>query len=528
MQIESNWNLIQELAPSPTSVATKPPKEEFAQRLDQKIDRGGPPPGEPSPSGPPRTEDPSGGEALSHEPNAPEKKLDSSPDTDAEMPVPTVPFAVVPLQLIAIPVAAPAFAFAPVAVDSPVTPAILSAGIPATLQASPTPATPLLPIIKDAPTQVAVDGLLNLDSEASVPTPTAPIAGTTPDPSLEPVAVSTPKQPATPPSLDASHAVRQTTNSLLLTEAQATVLNPIAMSSTEEPVALPPMESAADPRASQPVAPILTATPGVNSDQAKTNRSRGDVDGTDVPAASPNTPNVPKVLNTSGATLDVPVTETPEAKPEVVKTVNQTDTTRSATKSDAVAVATTLVAPQQSETDSDVDAEVPTSSTPTTQQPAVVNRPIVTPTDKPKPLPTVDVTQQVMDKLDGILAARKHGSVTIHLEPRELGSIIVTVRQFGGKMEAEITASNDQVRQNLEAGRTALQQSMESKGVALTQLNVESQLSQGQSHTQNPNREMLQREDFQRAVNLRTTESETTPPPSPRFVDPNRAVDMVI
>ncbi len=125
------------------------------------------------------------------------------------------------------------------------------------------------------------------------------------------------------------------------------------------------------------------------------------------------------------------------------------------------------------------------------------------------------IVKQVSDRLDQVLASRRNGSIVVHLEPRELGQITVNIRQFGTRVDAEITTSNAQVRENLESGRQQLVQQVESKGLSLGSLNVNSQ-DAGMNGGKNP-QENLQRQDFERMRNM----SENFGDPAPVRIAPN-------
>lgn len=120
------------------------------------------------------------------------------------------------------------------------------------------------------------------------------------------------------------------------------------------------------------------------------------------------------------------------------------------------------------------------------------------------------IVKQVADRLDQVLSSRRNGSIVVHLEPRELGQITVNIRQFGTRIDAEITTSNAQVRENLESGRQQLVQQVEAKGLSLGSLNVNSQ-DAGMNGGRNP-QENLQRDDFERMRNMSEVFGDSTQP----------------
>ncbi len=99
------------------------------------------------------------------------------------------------------------------------------------------------------------------------------------------------------------------------------------------------------------------------------------------------------------------------------------------------------------------------------------------------------------------MATRRNGNVTIQLTPEDLGTITLTVKSFGGRVDADIAASNDNVRAALQENRQQLSQSFESRGLSLGSLHLSQhgEFSQGQ-----PGQEQQSaREDYERAVNVR-------------------------
>lgn len=98
-------------------------------------------------------------------------------------------------------------------------------------------------------------------------------------------------------------------------------------------------------------------------------------------------------------------------------------------------------------------------------------------TTKPEATKTNDeinqkVLTQVMDKLDALMASRKNGSVVVHLEPRELGSITITVRMRGEKCDIQMHATDPVVREALAADKGQLIQQVQAKGMTLNSFNV--------------------------------------------------------
>jgi flagellar hook-length control protein FliK len=74
-------------------------------------------------------------------------------------------------------------------------------------------------------------------------------------------------------------------------------------------------------------------------------------------------------------------------------------------------------------------------------------------------------------------------TVTIRLEPQELGSIDLTVRSRGHRVEATMVAANDWVRSALETHRAELSDQLSTRGLQLSSFDVSSH-AQPQAHQQ--------------------------------------------
>ena len=147
---------------------------------------------------------------------------------------------------------------------------------------------------------------------------------------------------------------------------------------------------------------------------------------------------------------------------------------------------------------------------------------------KPKAPDRELMMKQLTDRIDSMLENRKSGRMVIHLEPRELGTITLAIRTFGMKVDLDILASNDQVRQNLQESRPHLAHQVESKGYTLgqvdfnqTQMNANTNQSHGQQDT-------LNREDFQRLANLAGNQNQPAPTPSAPARMQTTGMDLVI
>jgi hypothetical protein len=94
------------------------------------------------------------------------------------------------------------------------------------------------------------------------------------------------------------------------------------------------------------------------------------------------------------------------------------------------------------------------------------------------PSPALSVKQasnllhHVADRLEALAAARPSGGVRIQLNPADLGSLTLVVRQSGKNVSAEIFASHDGVRAALEATKPELNRVLDVKGLNLNSVTI--------------------------------------------------------
>ena len=138
---------------------------------------------------------------------------------------------------------------------------------------------------------------------------------------------------------------------------------------------------------------------------------------------------------------------------------------------------------------------------------------------------------RIIDHVQEIAAMRGAGKVTIRLHPEELGTITVTVRSLGAAVTAEITASNESVRNALHVQRGDLVNSIESRGLSLNSLTVGQEAAgeaqaQGQGDAQSGH---AMRQEFERASNLWSVRTPATEPAmaASTAIVADRAVDYL-
>lgn len=85
-----------------------------------------------------------------------------------------------------------------------------------------------------------------------------------------------------------------------------------------------------------------------------------------------------------------------------------------------------------------------------------------------------DILKQLAERIE-MLAAKPREAMVIRLEPLDLGKITLTVRSSDSRVDAQITATNEHVRNALEQNVGQLGLLLEQKGLTLSQLDVRAQ-----------------------------------------------------
>jgi flagellar hook-length control protein FliK len=95
------------------------------------------------------------------------------------------------------------------------------------------------------------------------------------------------------------------------------------------------------------------------------------------------------------------------------------------------------------------------------------------------------VAKQASKTLQDMIEAHQAKTMTIRMNPEELGSLTIKVRQFGRRVEAEVSASLDSVRQALTNQKQELAAAVENRGAQLTNLVIKSESTATDSQTNN-------------------------------------------
>ncbi|MEZ5162794.1 MAG: flagellar hook-length control protein FliK [Fimbriimonadaceae bacterium] len=118
---------------------------------------------------------------------------------------------------------------------------------------------------------------------------------------------------------------------------------------------------------------------------------------------------------------------------------------------------------------------------------------------------------EAAERVTDFIRARRPGSVTVSLNPEDLGSITVKVAIQGQKIDLDVNATDDRVRHAMTAQRGEFIQQLDTKGMSLGEFRMGSDAqSQTTDQGQQQNQPEAQREDFQRAVNLRLSQGAAT------------------
>lgn len=91
--------------------------------------------------------------------------------------------------------------------------------------------------------------------------------------------------------------------------------------------------------------------------------------------------------------------------------------------------------------------------------------------------------EQVRARIDDIVSLRSGSQITIRLEPAEHGSIEITLKHGGSKVQADFVVSSEPVREMLSSNRSQLADAFAQRGVDLGSMNVSSGTGE---HHQNP------------------------------------------
>lgn len=110
--------------------------------------------------------------------------------------------------------------------------------------------------------------------------------------------------------------------------------------------------------------------------------------------------------------------------------------------------------------------------------------------------------QKLIETTLDLIAARRPQSVSVQLTPQDLGTIEVSVRSLMGRVDVDLRASDEGVRQSLATQRYDLIQSIENRGTTVSSMNVGAQLGQAADQSGNQGQGQPTQQDFRHAANL--------------------------
>lgn len=85
------------------------------------------------------------------------------------------------------------------------------------------------------------------------------------------------------------------------------------------------------------------------------------------------------------------------------------------------------------------------------------------------------VMQRVVDQIQSLIESKRSRSITLRLDPPELGSLQISIKTVGNQVETRIMATNGDVRSMVENGKEQLIQMLSSRGLELGSMFVGTQ-----------------------------------------------------
>lgn len=82
------------------------------------------------------------------------------------------------------------------------------------------------------------------------------------------------------------------------------------------------------------------------------------------------------------------------------------------------------------------------------------------------------LVRQVADRIESMVAARPREGVTVHLEPRDLGTVTLVVKGAASALDVRMYASDDRVKESLNETRNDLAQALAPRGIAVRDVRI--------------------------------------------------------
>jgi hypothetical protein len=122
-------------------------------------------------------------------------------------------------------------------------------------------------------------------------------------------------------------------------------------------------------------------------------------------------------------------------------------------------------------------AHEPRTHAPTPHAPSPTHEPTLSATDAAAPVaePNWNAAEQVAQHIERMVYERERNSLTVRLDPPELGVVELRIQATGGEVQAWLTAERDLTRQMLQQAQQYLREQLESRGLHLTHFDVGAQ-----------------------------------------------------
>jgi len=122
-------------------------------------------------------------------------------------------------------------------------------------------------------------------------------------------------------------------------------------------------------------------------------------------------------------------------------------------------------------------AHEPRTHAPTPHAPSPTHEPTLSATDAAAPVaePNWNAAEQVAQHIERMVYERERNSLTVRLDPPELGVVELRIQATGSEVQAWLTAERDLTRQMLQQAQQYLREQLESRGLHLTHFDVGAQ-----------------------------------------------------
>ncbi|MBS1707104.1 MAG: flagellar hook-length control protein FliK [Armatimonadetes bacterium] len=284
-------------------------------------------------------------------------------------------------------------------------------------------------------------------------------------------------------------------------EGAGTNAQPEATSTTKRPVALT--------SAAAQVTSSSTGRPSAEAQQAVAQAAGPAANEGSIQPAAP----VEKDQRSARADKAAPVDEEPVTTSGIKVSEKVQKSPSTALENEAIKIVA-----KSGERDDDQPSLTPASKDQTPHAPAA---PVQAPTkdlkiDAASKVPVVrQVREAVADTIRDLVEAKRPGQMTLRLQPEDLGTVTVTVRTLGPRVDADVTASDQGLRASLAQHRHELMASVEKRGLQMGNFTVGQEnnawdASRQAGHRQQQGQPM--REDFERAGRMASATAVMTDP----------------